>query len=115
MVATANVTDEEPSSGLHRIEYKMVSYNNGVKGNETTGTARINASGQASFNIPKDFKGQIYVKGFDYVGNESEEETPQSFVIDTPERHERKNTLKLLVWMEAVIQMKKDIPCMTAM
>lgn len=96
LVATANVTDEEPSSGLHRIEYKMVSYNNGVKGNETTGTARINASGQASFNIPKDFKGQIYVKGFDYVGNESEEETPQSFVIDTPERHESEEHIEII-------------------
>lgn len=87
LIATVNVSDKVPSSGLHRIEYNLIEYNNGVKGNENPGTALINENGQASFNIPNNFKGQIYVKGFDYVGNVSEEKTPQSFVVDTPERH----------------------------
>lgn len=95
LIATVNVSDEVPSSGLHQIEYNLIEYNNGVKGNENPGTALINENGQASFNIPNNFKGQIYVKGFDCVGNVSEEKTPQSFVVDTPERHDSEEHIEI--------------------
>lgn len=87
LIATVNVTDDAPTSGLYNIEYNLVEFNNGVKGAENIGTASV-VNGQASFTIPANFKGQIYVKSSDYVGNISEEVTPQSFVVDTPERHE---------------------------
>lgn len=87
LTATVNITDDVPSSGLYNVEYSLVEYNNGAKTAEKPGTARIE-NGQASFMIPANFKGQIYVKAIDYVGNASDEVTPQSFVVDTPERHE---------------------------
>lgn len=95
LIATVNVSDEIPSSGLHRIEYKLVEYNNGEKGEEHSDSVLIDEEGQASFTIPANFKGQIYVKGFDYVENVSDEVTPQSFVIDTPERHVSENHIEI--------------------
>ena len=86
LLATVNVSDENPSSGLHRIEYRLVSYQNGVQVDEKAETALI-TDGTAEFIIPANFKGQIFVKALDYVENVSEEVTPQSFVVDTPERH----------------------------
>lgn len=95
LVATVNVNDNIPSSGLHRIEYVLIDYNNGVKGEEHPGTAYINEDGKASFNIHANFKGQILVKAFDYVGNESQEKAPELFVVDTPERHESEQHIEI--------------------
>ncbi|MBQ7621669.1 MAG: hypothetical protein IJV02_04585, partial [Candidatus Methanomethylophilaceae archaeon] len=94
LTATAILEDAPPSSGMYQIEYVLASYDNGVKGPETPGTAAI-IDGRADFQIPADFKGQIFVKGFDYVGNESTEVTPQSFAIDTPERHSREEHITI--------------------
>ncbi|MCM1508162.1 MAG: hypothetical protein NC177_13690 [Ruminococcus flavefaciens] len=95
LVATVNVTDNIPSSGLHRIEYVLIDYNYGVKGEEHPGTAYINEDGKASFNIHANFKGQILVKAFDYVENESMEKAPELFVVDTPERHESEQHIEI--------------------
>lgn len=95
LIATANVTDKVPSSGLHRIEYVLVEYSNGEKRKEYPGTAEINSDGKATFDIPANFKGQILVKAFDYVENESEEVTPELFVVDTPERHESEDHIEI--------------------
>jgi len=88
LIATVNVSDAAPTSGLHRIEYVLVDYNNGEKGEEHPGTAYIDENGKASFDIHAKFKGQILVKAFDYVENESGEISPELFVVDTFERHE---------------------------
>ncbi|MBQ5335223.1 MAG: hypothetical protein J6Z45_04670 [Oscillospiraceae bacterium] len=87
--ATVNVSDEGPSSGMDRISYRLVEYRNGSL--YKTGTeqfASVGADGKASFRIPADFKGQIYVSPYDNVGNTPEKEvTPHSFVVDTPDQH----------------------------
>lgn len=99
LIATVNITDKAPSSELNEIEYVLVDYNNGVKGEEHYGKAAITSDphpgngsvdsiGTASFTIPANFKGQILVTAYDYVGNESVERTPDLFVVDTPEKHE---------------------------
>ncbi|MCR4645623.1 MAG: hypothetical protein K5695_09485 [Oscillospiraceae bacterium] len=85
--ATVHVSDDAPSSGLHQIKYRLVSYQNGEKTGESENTAAIDGDGNASFDIPKDFKGQIYVKASDNVGNESDEQTPRAFVVDTADLH----------------------------
>ena len=99
LIATVNITDKAPSSELNEIEYVLVDYNNGVKGEEHPGKVAITSDphpgngsvdsiGTASFTIPANFKGQILVTAYDYVGNESVERTPDLFVVDTLEKHE---------------------------
>lgn len=99
LIATVHITDKAPSSELNEIEYVLVDYNNGVKGEEHSGKVAITSDphpgngsvdsiGTASFTIPANFKGQILVTAYDYVGNESVERTPDLFVVDTPEKHE---------------------------
>lgn len=75
------VSDNTPSSGLDRIQYRLVSYDNGKFKEEKSGESVI-SDGIASIKIPKDFKGQIFVKAFDNVGNDSGEITPKAFVVD---------------------------------
>ena len=106
LIATVNITDKAPSSELNEIEYVLVDYNNGVKGEEHSGKAAITSDphpgngsvdsiGTASFTIPANFKGQILVTAYDYVGNESVERTPDLFVVDTPEKHESKEHITI--------------------
>mgnify|MGYP004519818189 FL=1 len=107
LTATVHISDVAPSSELHRIHYELVSYNNGVKGDTVdSGTVAINSQrhegdgtvdskGTAQFTIPKDFKGQILVTAYDYVGNESAERTPDLFVVDTPEHHESESHIDI--------------------
>lgn len=106
LVATVNITDKAPSSELNEIEYILVDYNNGVKGDEHPGRVAITSEphpgngtadsiGTASFLIPANFKGQILVTAYDYVGNESVERTPDLFVIDTPEKHESEEHISI--------------------
>ena len=87
--ATVNVSDEGPSSGMDRITYRLVEYrNNALYKSGEAQSASVGADGKASFRIPADFKGQIFVSVYDNVGNTPETEvTPHSFVVDTPERH----------------------------
>ncbi len=86
--ATVNISDPEASSGLNKIEYRLVPYKEGKQDTKEikSGEASI-VDGKASFEIPAEFKGQIYVKGYDNVGNVSKEVTPQAFIVDTPEKH----------------------------
>ena len=87
--ATVNVSDEGPSSGMDRVSCRLVEYqNNSLVKEGAVQYASVGADGKASFRIPADFKGQIYVSPFDNVGNTPEKEvTPHSFVVDTPQRH----------------------------
>lgn len=87
VTAIVNVDDVQPSSGMRSVEYKLVSYENGVQTAETAGYAEV-SNNQASFEIPANFKGQIYVKCSDNVGNESTEVTPEALVIETQDRHD---------------------------
>ncbi len=77
-----SVSDQKPSAGLNRIQYTLVP----VKGQKQSGETNI-TNGKASFDVDKDFKGQIYVSAFDYTQNESPTVTPEAFVIDTEQRH----------------------------
>lgn len=78
---TVYTSDATPSSGLHYVRYRLVSYENGVKTNEETSTALIN-EGKAYLAIPAGFKGQIFTECFDLAGNKSLEVAPQGLVVD---------------------------------
>lgn len=80
-IANIHVSDSAPTSGLNKVEYRLVSYDDGELKEEKTGEAII-SDGIAPIDIPAGFKGQIFVKAFDNVGNYSDEETPKAFVAD---------------------------------
>lgn len=80
-IANIHISDSVPSSGLNKAEYRLVSYDNGELKEEKTGEVII-FDGIAHIDIPAGFKGQIFVKAFDNVGNYSDEETPKAFVAD---------------------------------
>lgn len=75
------VSDITPSSGLDKVVYRLVPYENGVKKTEETGEKTIK-NGVVSLNIPAGFKGQIFVEAFDNTWNRSGEKTPEAFVVD---------------------------------
>lgn len=80
--AVVTVDDKEPSSGLDRIVYHLVSYdNNGKPVSEEQHTVAVTDK-KASYTVPVGFKGQIYVQVYDRAANKSDEETPQAFVVD---------------------------------
>ena len=80
-IANIHVEDSQPSSGLNKIKYRLVSYDDGEFKDEATGEVNI-VNGLGAINIPAKFKGQIFVKACDNVGNYSQEETPKAFVSD---------------------------------
>lgn len=79
--AKVQISDQEPSSGLNKVEYRLVSYDDGEVKGEKTEEALI-SDGMVSIDIPAGFKGQIFVRAFDNVGNQSNEVTPKAFVVD---------------------------------
>lgn len=79
--AVIHVSDQNPSSGSDKVSYRLVSYQNEKITGEKNGTQTI-ADGIAVINIPKGFKGQIFVKAFDNTGNKSNEVKPRGFVSD---------------------------------
>ena len=80
---TVNIytSDSTPSSGLDRIEYRLVSYENGAIQGEVTDSLPV-VNGMAGLIVPAGFKGQIFARSCDTAGNCSGEVTPKAFVVD---------------------------------
>ena len=91
---TVDLSDENPSSGLQKIAYKLVSFNERKNEKAFTETT-LNGDKSATFLVSANFKGQIYVKVYDNTNNESEERTPQAFVIDTEYVHGLENHIEM--------------------
>lgn len=70
-----------PSSGLDKAEFRLVSYDNSQVVSEKTVTSNF-VGNRAACVIPKDFKGQIFVKAYDNVTNVSDEKTSYATVVD---------------------------------
>ncbi len=75
------VNDDAPTSGLNKITYELVPYENGKQGEKTVDEVAI-VNNVAIIKIPSEFKGQIVAKVYDNVGNVSKEKTPEAFVAD---------------------------------
>lgn len=79
--AVVSTTDEDPSSQLDNVVFRLVPYEDGAE--QEAGLHEVTITeGKASYTIPAGFKGQIYAQAYDKVGNISDEKTPQGFVID---------------------------------
>lgn len=70
------------SSGNHQMHFRLVSYAGGKQTDTSTYDAAI-VDNQAECVLPKDFKGQVFVKANDMVGNMSNEVTSYALVLDT--------------------------------
>ena len=79
--ATVLVSDNKSSSGLYQIVYRLVEYKDGNIHKTTEGASPI-VDGQADIDIPKGFKGQIFVDAYDLSLNHLGEVTPLSCVVD---------------------------------
>lgn len=79
--AVVSVDDNTPSSGLDKVVFRLVSYNNGEIVSETRSDINVKNK-KAVCRIPTGFKGQIYVQAYDRAVNKSDEKTPQAFVVD---------------------------------
>ncbi len=79
---TINVSDAKPSSGLHEVRYRFVPYQDGEKQDVIKGSKEIR-NGKATLDVPKGFKGQIFVEAFDYVRNRSGERVAKAYVVDS--------------------------------
>lgn len=101
-------SDKQIASGVKSITYKAVDINGNI---EYSGKELVDSKNQISFEIDKDFKGQIYAYATDNVGNSPLNSTlpasdgydssavvssgdykgfvhPNSAILETPEKHE---------------------------
>ena len=101
-------SDKQIASGVKSITYKAVDINGNI---EYSGEEPVDSKNQISFEIDKDFKGQIYAYATDNVGNSPLNSTlpvhdrydssavvssgdykgfvhPKSAILETPEKHE---------------------------
>ena len=76
-----NVSDAKPSSGLYEVRYRFVPFQDGKKQKEINGSKKI-TNGKATLDVPKEFKGQIFVEAFDCVRNSSGEKTTKAYIVD---------------------------------
>lgn len=78
---TVNVSDDIPSSGLYEVKYRFLPYSDSKKQTEITGSQKI-IDGKVNLDVPKGFKGQIFVEAFDYVLNSSGKKTAKAYIVD---------------------------------
>ena len=90
---TVRVEDAAPSSGVMQIEFYTVDVN-GTQSDTITASvnSQPNENGieraSADFTVKADFKGQIYAKAVDNVGNTDKYVNPDGVVIESPSEHE---------------------------
>lgn len=92
-VTITAVDNDGPSSGLAKIMYYTVDINSG----ESEKIEKpVNKDGKVSFTIDKNFKGQIYAIAYDNVNHESDRATPNSAILEKPEKHNAENHISLV-------------------
>lgn len=72
---TVHVSDAAPSSGLHHVRYWLNSMEEAPVDVEVV-------DGEASVDVPDNFKGQIFYEVLDYAGNSSGVMTTAAYVVD---------------------------------
>lgn len=86
---TIAAADKDPSSGLSTITYYTVNYANdskGVTSNEVSAT--VNDKDQITFELPENFKGNVYAKATDHVQNVEENfENPNGVITENSKHH----------------------------
>ena len=83
-IVTIYAEDTDPSAGVRSITY----YTNDVQSGSSTDVTVNTIDEAISFTIPAHFKGKIYAKATDNVGNTpSDFTTPLGTIIESPENH----------------------------
>ena len=98
---TAYATDyiqgtENIGSGVKKFIYKLTPADGStVLSGEVK--AQVNEDGiyTCTFQIPAEFKGQIYVKAVDHVGQESKYYNPKGSIIESLEQHKKTSDIKI--------------------
>lgn len=82
---TVTFDDENASSGVKSVTYKLVS----VDGKETSNTIPVTSGDTVTFTVPASFKGTVLVSAEDNVGHISEEkESDYMMVVENLETHD---------------------------
>ena len=93
---TVTAADDGPSSGLQTISFYTVD----VEGGRTDyDPVPVSTEGTITFTVPANFKGQIYAKATDNVGNTPTEGgtdgegyvTPDGVILETQDKHNQEN------------------------
>ncbi len=97
VMVTITANDKQPSSGIQSITYYTVDYSQdkqqGIISSPTT--VDVNDQNQITVNIPANFKGLIYAKAEDKVGNTTADFVhPQAIIIETQEQHEHEDHIQ---------------------
>lgn len=86
---TVSAKDDGPSSGIKTITYYTVDIDSG-KSEETT--VQVDKENKITFTVKANFKGQIYAKATDNVGNAPAEfVNPNSAIAENTAKHESEN------------------------
>ena len=84
---TVTAEDIVPTSGVKSITYYTVDKDGGTSAENTV---LVNSSNKISFEVPANFKGQIYAKATDNVDNvTSEFVNPNGVVVENEEQHKK--------------------------
>lgn len=83
-VVTIQVGDSAPSAGVHSVTYYTVDANNG----KSTEVTLLTENDEISFIVPANFKGKIFAKATDKLGNTPELFTsPMGAIVESPSKH----------------------------
>lgn len=83
-VVTIQVGDSAPSAGVHSVTYYTVDANNG----KSTEVTLLTENDEISFIVPANFKGKIFAKATDKLGNTPELFTsPVGAIVESPSKH----------------------------
>lgn len=77
-----HVSDGDISSGMDKIYYRTENTN----GESVSGYADI-SGGVATFSVPNGFKGFVYARAYDNVGNEGQENKPDGIISEDSNWH----------------------------
>ncbi|MCI8370874.1 MAG: hypothetical protein HFI75_00470 [Lachnospiraceae bacterium] len=86
------VTAEDlvPSSGLWKIEYRLVN----VNGETSNGIGEC-VNNQIAIDLPVDFKGKVYTTAVDHVGNVGSEQSLEGVIQESPQLHRSTSKVQL--------------------
>lgn len=89
--------DAGPSAGIRSITYYMVDYTDDADGVKTQEyTQIVDEENTIQFTIPANFKGQIYAKATDNVGNtQTDFVTPDGVIIEFDDKHQEETHIEL--------------------
>jgi len=96
---TISAKDFAPASDVKSITYYTVDFTDSTAGvTSKSKTVEVNSNNQISFNVPANFKGQIYAKVCDNVINTSDYYVkPNGTIVESSEKHAETSNIELSI------------------